>query len=157
MELKNEVLGFHGPWCLWKWKSLSRVQLFVTPGTIESMEFSNPEHWVGSLSLLQGIFPTQGSNPGLPHYRQFLYHLSHQGSTLLAVNSLLCPHNNQFESFSLLKFSSRLYLTSQSLNHTKWNLLILFFPVLFVSYSTSLLQMYFSFLTFPNLSLYPFF
>ena len=28
--------------------------------------------------LLQGIFPTQGSNPGLPHYRQTLYPLSHQ-------------------------------------------------------------------------------
>ena len=28
---------------------------------------------VGSLSLLQGIFPTQGSNPGLPHFRQILY------------------------------------------------------------------------------------
>jgi len=27
---------------------------------------------VGSHSLLQGIFPTQGSNPGLPHCRQFL-------------------------------------------------------------------------------------
>ena len=34
---------------------------------------------VGSLSLLQGIFPTQGSNPGLPHCRQILYHLSHKG------------------------------------------------------------------------------
>ena len=34
---------------------------------------------VGSLSLLQGIFPTQGSNPGLPHCRQILYQLSHQG------------------------------------------------------------------------------
>ena len=33
---------------------------------------------VGSLSLLQGIFPTQGSNPGFPHCRQILYHLSHQ-------------------------------------------------------------------------------
>ena len=30
--------------------------------------------------LLQGIFPTQGSDPGLPHCRQTLYHLSHQGS-----------------------------------------------------------------------------
>ena len=30
--------------------------------------------------LLQGIFPTQGSNPGLPHCRQTLYHLSHKGS-----------------------------------------------------------------------------
>jgi len=35
---------------------------------------------VGSCSLLQGIFPVQGSNPGLPHYRQILSQLSHQGS-----------------------------------------------------------------------------
>ena len=35
---------------------------------------------VGSLSLLQRIFPTQGSNPGLPHCRQILYQLSHKGS-----------------------------------------------------------------------------
>ena len=35
---------------------------------------------MGSLSLLQGIFPTQGLNPGLPHCRQILYQLSHQGS-----------------------------------------------------------------------------
>ena len=31
---------------------------------------------VGNLSLLQGIFPMQGLNAGLPHYRQILYHLS---------------------------------------------------------------------------------
>ena len=35
---------------------------------------------VGSLSLLQRIFPTQGSNPGLTHCRQILYQLSHKGS-----------------------------------------------------------------------------
>ena len=35
---------------------------------------------VGSLSFLQGIFPTQGSNPGLPHGRQILSQLSHKGS-----------------------------------------------------------------------------
>ena len=35
---------------------------------------------VGSCSLLQGIFPTQGSNPGLPYCRWILYHLNHQGS-----------------------------------------------------------------------------
>ena len=34
-------------------------------------------------TLLQGIFPTQGLNPGLPHCRQILYHLSHQGSSLV--------------------------------------------------------------------------
>ena len=61
-----------------KWKSLSHVQLFATP-------WSSP--WnslgqitgVGSLSLLQGIFPTQGSNPGLPRCRWILYQLSYQG------------------------------------------------------------------------------
>ena len=35
---------------------------------------------VGSRSLLQGIFPTQGLNPGLLHCRQILLPLSHQGS-----------------------------------------------------------------------------
>ena len=35
---------------------------------------------VGSLSLLQGILPTQGSNPGFPHCRWILYQLSHKGS-----------------------------------------------------------------------------
>ena len=34
---------------------------------------------VGSCSLLQGIFPTQGMNPGLPHCRWILCQLSHQG------------------------------------------------------------------------------
>ena len=33
---------------------------------------------VGSCSLLQGIFPTQESNPGIPHCRRILYQLSHQ-------------------------------------------------------------------------------
>ena len=35
---------------------------------------------VGSHSLLQGIFSTQGLNLDLPHFRQILYHLSHQGN-----------------------------------------------------------------------------
>ena len=47
---------------------------------IQSMEFSRPEYWSGSLALLQRIFPTQVSNPGLPHCRQILCQLSHKGS-----------------------------------------------------------------------------
>ena len=35
---------------------------------------------VGSLSILQIVFPIQGSHPGLPHCRCILYQLSHQGS-----------------------------------------------------------------------------
>ena len=38
-----------------------------------------------SHSLLQGIFPTQRLNPSLPHCRQILYHLSHQGSGHVCV------------------------------------------------------------------------
>ena len=51
------------------------------------MEFSRPEYWNGSHSLLQGIFPTQGSNPGLRHCRWILYQLSHQGSQKEIKNS----------------------------------------------------------------------
>ena len=35
---------------------------------------------MGSLSLLQGIFPTQGSNSGLRHCRRILYQRSHKGN-----------------------------------------------------------------------------
>ena len=54
----------------------------------------------GSLSLLQGIFPTQGSNPGLPHCRWILYQLSHNGmsegqGSLACCSSQVCSvrHN----------------------------------------------------------------
>ena len=43
-------------------------------------ESSGQNTGVGSLSLCQGIFPTQGSNPGLPHCRQIVYQLSQKGS-----------------------------------------------------------------------------
>ena len=45
---------------------------------------------VGSLSLLQRTFPTQELNPGLPHCRQILYHLSHQGSSR-TLEWVACP------------------------------------------------------------------
>ena len=41
---------------------------------------------VGSHALLQGIFPPQGLNPGLPHCRRFLYHLSHQFSSVQSLS-----------------------------------------------------------------------
>ena len=50
------------------------------PGSSLSMWFSSQNTGVGSHSLLQGIFPTQGSNLHLLRYRQILYCLSHQGS-----------------------------------------------------------------------------
>ena len=69
-----------------KYELLSHVRSFVTSWTVIhqpplSMGFSKAGilEWVAN-SLLQGIFPPQGWNPGLPHCRQILYHVSHQGS-----------------------------------------------------------------------------
>ena len=43
---------------------------------------------MGCHAFLQGIFPTQGSNPGLLHCRWILYQLSHQGSPVQILNTL---------------------------------------------------------------------
>ena len=65
---------------------LSHAQLFATPGTVAHSRlcrwnFPGKNTGVGCYSLLQGIYPTQGSNPGLPYCRQILYRLSHQGNS----------------------------------------------------------------------------
>ena len=58
---------------------------FCNPWTVAhqallSMDFSKQEYWSGLPFLLQGIFLTQGSNPGLLHCRPVLYQLNHQGN-----------------------------------------------------------------------------
>ena len=50
------------------------------PGSSVHRNSPGKNNGVGCHALLQGIFPTQGLNPGLPHCRQILYHLIHQGS-----------------------------------------------------------------------------
>ena len=49
------------------------------PGSSVHGDSPSQNTGVGCHALLQGIFPTQGLNPGLPHYRWILYHLSHTG------------------------------------------------------------------------------
>ena len=61
---------------------VSCVQLFATLWTVACQ---------APLSLLQGIFPIQGSNPGLLHCRQILYCQSHQGSSKMMVAECLLP------------------------------------------------------------------
>ena len=64
---------------------LIRLQLFLTPWTVAcqaplSMEFPRQEYRnTGCYFLLQGIFPTQGSNPHLLHWQVDSLPLSHQG------------------------------------------------------------------------------
>ena len=73
-----------------KWvKSLIHARLFTTPWIVACTkllcpwDFSRKSTGVGCHFLLQGIFPNQGSNPGLSHCRQMLYRLSHPGRVLL--------------------------------------------------------------------------
>ena len=54
---------------------VTQLYLFRTPWTSPGQNTV-----VGSFSLLQRIFPNQGSNPGLLHYRRILYQLSHKGN-----------------------------------------------------------------------------
>ena len=82
-------------------KSLSeKVKVLVTQSCLDSVttwtvahqvspvhEFSQQEYWSGYHSLLQGFFQTQGLNPGIPHCRQILQCLSHQGSPNPTRNS----------------------------------------------------------------------
>ena len=58
---------------------------------------------VGCHALLQEIFPTHGSNPGLPHCRQILYRLSHQGSDYNLLTGLLSLLSTFQKSVTLLQ------------------------------------------------------
>ena len=70
---------------VWKWKVKEKVTR-LCPILCNPMNYYSP--WnspgqnarVGSLSFLQRIFPIQGLNPGLPHYRKICYQVSHRGS-----------------------------------------------------------------------------
>ena len=87
--------------CQCEWKSLSHVQLSATPW---NSPWNSPGQntRVGSHSLLQVIFPTQGSIPGLLHCRQIVYRLSHQGSQCIEMWLFLYIN---LESYSIAEFS----------------------------------------------------
>ena len=69
------------------------------------MEFSRQAYWSGLPLPTQGIFPTQGSNPGPLHCRQILYHLSYQGSPLSGFTHIVL-----FKSLTSSDFQMRLSL-----------------------------------------------
>ena len=69
---------------------------------------------MGNHSLLHGILPTQGSNPGLLHCRQILYHFSHQGS----LKQYSMEHYCFFKIFIYLF----IHLTASSLSCGMWDL-----------------------------------
>ena len=60
-------------------ESRSVMSEFLRPHGLYS-PWNSPGQNTGVGSLLQGIFPTQGSNLGLPYCRRILYQMSHKGS-----------------------------------------------------------------------------
>ena len=86
--LQLGILTVHCLWSLSERVSRSVVSDSATPWTVArqaplSMEFPRENTGMGSHSLLQRIFPIQGSNPGLLHCRQIFYCQSHQGSPVV--------------------------------------------------------------------------
>ena len=71
--------------------SHSVVSDSLRPHGLQPARHLRPWGWIlqagtlGCHALLQGIFPTEGSNPGLPHCRWILNHLSSQGSPLCRI------------------------------------------------------------------------
>ena len=77
----------------WKWKPLNHVWPFVTPWTGDLktplfMEFSRQEYWSGLPFDSPEDLLHPGIETGLLHYRQTLYHLSHQGSLMTNLDSI---------------------------------------------------------------------
>ena len=66
----------HGIWTEVKWNHSVVSDSLWPHGLYSPWNSPGQNTGVGSRSLLQGMFPTQGSNPGLPHCRQMLYQLS---------------------------------------------------------------------------------
>ena len=86
--------------------SHSHVQLFATPWTITrqaplSMEFSRQEYWIGEPFPSPGDLPNLGSNLGLLHCRQILYHLSYQHNL-----AKILPQNILFQMYSIVLFDT---------------------------------------------------
>ena len=87
-----------------KWKKVKVAQLCLTLcnpmdctvlGILQNTE-------VDSLSLLQGIFPTQGSNSGLPHCRQILYQLNHEKTWLKHYLTIMFEIRSYFYFYFIL-------------------------------------------------------
>ena len=85
--LTTEPTGKPLSWLLWCSQRLSCLTLCDSmdcspPGSSIHGDSPGKNTGVGCHAFLQGIFPTQRSNPGLPHCKWILYHLSYQGSPL---------------------------------------------------------------------------
>ena len=89
-----------------------RLREYSLPGFSVLRDSPGENTGVRCHALLQGLFPTQGLNPGLPHCRWILYCLSHQGS----------PWNTGVGSLSLLDRHFPTQESNWGLLHCRWTL-----------------------------------
>ena len=80
------ILWFCNVQWMWKWKSLMSESLWHR-GLYSPWNSLGQNTGVGNLSLPQGIFPTQGSNPGLPNCRRASWATMYSSGTLIWKNS----------------------------------------------------------------------
>ena len=78
LELSPAILAFLLV-CVWVSHSVVRPHGLQPTRFLYPWDFPGKDIGMGCHFLLQGIFLTQGSNPGLLHYRQILYHLNYEG------------------------------------------------------------------------------
>ena len=116
-----------------KGKVIQSCLTLATLATYSPWNSSGQNTGVGSLSFLQGIFPTQGLKPGLLHCRQILYQLSHKekpkntavGSLSLLQQIFPTPELNP----GLLHWRQILYQLSHqnsTANHIAFNVIYLY-------------------------------
>ena len=98
------------------------------PGSSVHGDSPGKKTGVGCHTLLQGIFPTQELNPGLPHCRQILYHLSHRGSPRI-LEWVACPFSRgsyqpRKSKWDLLHFWRILYAELTGKPQSHWRVLL---------------------------------
>ena len=111
--------------------------------TVDGILQARMLEWV-AVPFSRGIFPTQGSNPGLLHCRQILYQLSHKSATREAQNHLVCSHFTKEE----------ICLIPQSL---RWKLFMQRYIVVEMALFCSLCGLVIFYCIYASHHLYPFF
>ena len=90
---------------------------YSLPGSSVHGDSPGKNTGMGCPALLQGIFPTQGLNPGLLHCRQILYHLSHQGRPLTLTSLDKCLFSECIKSLLCMPVCQVTSVVSDSLWH----------------------------------------
>ena len=96
----------------WSRQTLCDPMHCSPPGSSVHEDSPGKNTGVGCCALQQGIFPTQGSNSGLPHGRQIFYCLSHQGS----------PWILEWIAYPILRAIISTQELNQGLLHCRWSL-----------------------------------